>query len=313
MTTFEKIKGAIYGFALGDALGLGTEFMTRNEIQSYYPSGLRNFDDFVRDAHRSQWDRACWTNDTIMFTTLADSIIRRGTYDLPEFAKDFHKMLHSLECDISPVLRAIINTPGWEEAPVRKAAEAWKRFGLFEASNDAVHRGVLAGLLAPAGEVDNWARSLTLITNPDSRCVSSTMVVARMTNSLLHKETPAPYDSLVEVCYAVDARTIPYLDHAFNGPIEDLDLDDEQTLAYTRKAMTAGIWPILHCDNAADCIYCIVDQGGDADTNAALAGAFAGLLYGYDALPDLKNELEGRELLDSLAERMTAHVEKISI
>lgn len=36
MNIQDKIKGALYGFAIGDAMGATTEFMTKDEIQSKY-------------------------------------------------------------------------------------------------------------------------------------------------------------------------------------------------------------------------------------------------------------------------------------
>ena len=41
----DKIKGTIYGQAIGDALGLGTEGMTEEEISQKYPNGITHYSD----------------------------------------------------------------------------------------------------------------------------------------------------------------------------------------------------------------------------------------------------------------------------
>jgi ADP-ribosylglycohydrolase len=58
--TINKIKGTIYGQVIGDALGLGAEFMSKASVKENYPKGLTDYDQIVQDYHRSKWEKeAC--------------------------------------------------------------------------------------------------------------------------------------------------------------------------------------------------------------------------------------------------------------
>lgn len=308
MNKIDRIKGALYGFALGDALGVGTEFMTREEVKAYYPDGLKKFDQIIRDAHRCQWEPGEWTNDTLLLFSFMEPILDSGEYNLNTLALNLKQHIKELEHDLTSVYRLVMSTPGWEDNPVKVAHNIWQKHGLTEASNDSVHRGLVTGLLSSKEDIDDRTRQLVLMTNDDTRCVSSAMMIARMANSLLHTGEPASYKDLIAICNPVDTRTIPFLDIAYHGSIENLDLDDPDTLSWTRKCMAAALWPIWHCDNAEDSLGIVIHEGGDANTNAALAGALAGLRYGYDALPDEKRKIAGAERLDRMADQIVEYL-----
>ena len=38
---YDRMMGCLYGNAIGDALGLGAEFMSRDEVRRFYPQGLK--------------------------------------------------------------------------------------------------------------------------------------------------------------------------------------------------------------------------------------------------------------------------------
>ena len=65
-TINERFLGTIFGQAVGDALGLSTEFMSKQEVDRFYPNGIEDYSQIVRDDHRRRWHRGDWTDDTDM-------------------------------------------------------------------------------------------------------------------------------------------------------------------------------------------------------------------------------------------------------
>lgn len=305
----DKIKGAIVGFALGDALGLGTEFMSRHEVRGYYPGGLRRFSQIIRDSHRVQWKRGEWTNDTAIVCWMLETILREGKFDIKALARECKRWFETDPKDLLPIYRSVCTVPGYVDNPLGISQKVWRE-GSFDATNDAIQRSVVTGITSPRKRLIEDTRKLVQLTNDDTRCIATTTMIAIMCNVLMFEEREPQYEVLLEICRNIDPRTMTYVTHAHDGDIESRAIDDEDTMTWTRKAMAAGLWGYWHSDNAADAIYKVVDLGGDADSNASLSGAMAGIKYGYDALPDEKGKIIGIEYLLDLSDRVTEYVKK---
>lgn len=58
----DKIVGCLYGAAIGDAMGLCTEFMMPDECRFHYDKESLCCEQMIKDRHRSKWQKGDWTD-----------------------------------------------------------------------------------------------------------------------------------------------------------------------------------------------------------------------------------------------------------
>lgn len=297
------------GYAIGDALGLGTEFMTRSEAHRRYPGGLRTYGQMIRDAHRSQWHKGDYTADTEFIIELAESLIELGKFDPMDYARRLKRWYINTDgADVGAHIRTVIAQPDYEEHPHQICRQIYEMQPQWEAHNESLGRAMFIGLWPKYTEQD-VADNIRL-THWDSRCVASGAVIARAANDILWHNRAADFDTLKGIASRIDARVVPFIDKALEGELDDFELDDKRNYWYTRKAMGCALWALQHCDDPEKALYKIVDEGGDADTNAALALGLLGLKYGTDHLPrHLIDTLINHTVLENLIDRVADTIE----
>lgn len=85
-----------------------------------------------------------------------------------------------------------------------------------------------------------------------------------------------------------------------SGNLEALQLDQGTAIGYTFKAMGSAVVLLQSGQSFRDALTSLTMQGGDADSNGAVAGAVLGSLLGFSALPqDLLLGLPHKDWLQS--------------
>ena len=279
----DKIKGVIFGQAIGDALGLGTEFMTMKEVNRYYPNGLAYYDQIIQDYHRKRWAKGAWTDDTDMMLCLANAIIKDKDIKLSTIAQNFKEWFNGEPLGIGNNTFKVLSFKDYTDNPKKGAEIIWNLSGKKSAANGAVMRTSIVGLWN--NDTEKYATEICKLTHYDPRCVGSCAIITLLINNLVYNNQMLSLEQIIEIGERYDSRIREYLGQASQCErIEDLVLDDS-SMGYTLKTLAAAIWCLFHCSSFEEGLLAIVNAGGDADTNAAVACSLLGARYGMSTIP----------------------------
>jgi ADP-ribosylglycohydrolase len=223
----------------------------------------------------------------------------------------------------------VVNHSRYLESPEQAAKSLWIASDRNNAANGSLMRTHPLGIIclgSTRAEAYQTAMDYSLISHTDPRCVVSCCISTALIRSILRGEvsTESDVDEVVEDAYAwVSSHPKagetwdfsdmePLLDraeferHAYAGSLKDLQLDDSRTMGYVYKALGAALLtlrkatriPVTTPDVFGALIEELIMEGGDADTNACVAGALLGCWTGFTALtPQWRDGLAHKDWL----------------
>lgn len=258
---FDQIKGALYGVAIGDALGGPLEFMSAAEINKKH--GI------VKDMIGGGWlnlKPGETTDDTAMTLAVAQGIVENVDNPVPAIGKRFINWYKSGPKDIGitcgQAIRAAMQIDDTEPNK-----EIWMQAGLQvkrisngkNAGNGAVMRTIYPALYYP----DIF------------QAINIAVDIGNMTHN---NETSA---------YWIE-RYIRYIHGFITGNknlVVGIEYIPESPSGYVVDTMYYAIKSYYKKDNFEDSLIWAVNKGGDADTIGAIAGGMLGAVYGYSSIP----------------------------
>lgn len=303
-TLQERVLGVLFGQAVGDALGLGAEFMSREDVQWHYPAGLTRYEQIFQDGHRRRWKPGAWTDDTEQMTMILDSLLELGRVDPRDIGRRFANwVFHAHGQGVGDTVYSVLKHPSFDADPHAAALAVWERSGRRNAANGGVMRSSVVGLwdFHDAAKVRANAETICKVTHFDPRCVASCVVVSLLVNALAKGRAPDAsfLEEMRGIASEYDERAGEPFALAAQRNIRALRLDDEQAAGYTLKALAAGLWALRHAPTFEDGLFRVIAEGGDADSNASVSGALLGARFGLAAIPrHLVEGLAGRRYLE---------------
>ena len=301
-----RIRGMIWGAALGDAVGLATEFMDRSEAAKAYPDGCLSPTSRIQDKHRKRWLPGDWTDDTDQLVLLLDAIVAgKGLFDPMSFsaglkrwcASGFPELGDSAGLGVGQTVKSVLEHVAFDVAPEVAADAIWRQSGCSLAANGAIMRCAVAsiGCFWDDQVVSFNAAASAAVTHADPRCASSCVCIALLlARVLMGCEMSSPAQRR-ELAVASALQSVGYLaggdwdELLRHVNVEASGLRGLQLggggIGYTYKPLGAACWAFQHAEDFREAVQAIAMEAGDADSNATVAGALLGARLGYSALP----------------------------
>ena len=329
--TADRIRGALFGQAVGDALGFGTEFFSRSEVIFTYPdkltdySQIRYFSRITNQFEQVQdwrWQPGDWTDDTDQMLCILDSLLTHQQLDIHDIAARLRHWAVTDGFGIGGTVSKVLNDVEFLEAPHRVAEQYWESRGREAAANGGVMRTSVLGIWEywDTQRVRSNAEQVCRITHADPRCIGSCVAVCLAISQLIQgvQDIDKLIDTIANEVQSFHPEMEMYFAKAKEDSLEALDLDEglnaeeQLRLGYTLKTLGAAFWALLHASTFAEGVLAVIHEGGDADTNAAVAGSLLGARFGYRGIESswvegliYKQQLEQRaeQLIDSCATR----------
>ncbi|WP_080802311.1 ADP-ribosylglycohydrolase family protein [Arabiibacter massiliensis] len=266
------LRDAIYGLAVGDALGVPGEFQGRD---SYRIGGMVGGGAHGKPA-------GTFSDDTSMTLATCDSIRACGGVDVDDMRERFRAWLrngdYAVDGDVFDVGMTVS----------RSLSLGRGLDGERDNGNGSLMR--IVPLAFVDGVTDEQIEAASAITHAHERSRRACVVYVRLAQELAAGRPVL--DALRSLPAAEPFERLPRMDQV---PREDV-----RSTGYVIDTLEAALWALATTSSFEECTLAAVNLGNDTDTVGAVSGALAGIVYGFDAIPATWIEtLRGKEIIES--------------
>jgi len=300
-------KGLLFGIAIGDALGVPVEFMSRKHLQVTPVIGMREHGTHHQPA-------GTWSDDSAMSFLLVEQLIEG--YDIEGLGKKFCQWYqynywtpHGEIFDIGVATRNALD----------KVAKGISALESGECDDYSNGNGSLMRILPlaiylqdkPIDQRFCITKEVSGITHSHIRSVIGCFFAVEFVIQLLKSKDKcdAYYEAqniVRDYLHLIDIKSteIELYNRILFDDISRIPEQDIYASGYVLHTLEASLWAFLTTDNFKEAVLKAVNLGNDADTIGAITGGMAGLFYGVEQIPEeWINQLAGTKNIENLGMR----------
>jgi ADP-ribosylglycohydrolase len=255
-----QLAEAVYGLAVGDALGVPFEFRARG---SFRCDGMTGHGTHNQPA-------GTWSDDTSMTLATCDSIREMGRVDPDDIRRRFEAWYYDGQYTIDGIF------------DIGNTCAAAIRGGKGDANPHHCGNGSLMRIapLAFAEADDAQIAAVGSLTHDNKTCTKRCIDYVHMLRAL--SDGAEKHEAAGDYAHVASRSEA-----------------EIKSGGYVVDTMDAAVWCLLNTDSYKECVTLAVNLGDDTDTTAAVAGALAGTLYGMTGIPEeWLDTLLGKDIID---------------
>jgi hypothetical protein len=302
----------------------------RNKIMGLYFGILVG----IKKANKNKSVAESYITDELML--LMDHLIEnQGDFKISLFVLPLHiwangKIPHYPNNDkLNEYSKKIMQDPNFISDPMIPASKYYTQYitesRRFEATgNDPIARGLMLSIF------DNWYHYTVancMVTNIDTRCISSCIMINSILRKLLSNDFKSVDDAVPDVLYELftfnkvkeqddiaEISKYSCLSYITDIKVGKPPFKSESLDKYCMRSMNIGLWALnalTHGKTMEEIFNQIIEDNGDIYTNCAITGALLGACLGFDDLPLVYlNEIDN---LDTYKQKIYTYFEKIML
>lgn len=270
----KTLRDAVYGLATADALGVPVEFSWRG---SFHVTDMTGYGTYNQPP-------GTWSDDTSMTLATCFSIKEKGEIDLTHIMDCFRAWRDQGKFTADGT---VFDIGGTTTMAISLG------YGMSELSSNG--NGSLMRIIPLAfvpGITDEEVRQVSALTHAHDISKEACVIYIRVAKKLLEG-----MDLVEAVKESVGETADPVFERLTS--IHLLPEEEIRSTGYVVDTLEAAIWAAATTESYEECVLKAVNLGDDTDTVGAVAGALAGILYGYEAIPERWLEvLRNKELIE---------------
>ena len=306
----ERINGSLFGFFVGDALGVPVEFVGRDELKKNKVTKMLEY-----GTHNQPI--GTWSDDSSMVIATIDSLINNRGINYYDIMNNFLKWYIEGEYTCNGKVFDIGNATSSALIKYKKDNTDFicGLDNMYSNGNGSLMRILPISLYLHYTDDPMFTviSNISSMTHAHIYSIFSCVIYSVLINEYLKElDIKKAYFNMQQIIKNILENTnnkvlgdLDDLKNKFNriiyNDISILNENDIKSSCFVIDSLEASIWCVLSTDNYKDAVLKAVNLGNDTDTIGALTGGLAGLFYGYNSIPDnWLNELKQKKYLTNL-------------